>query len=254
MRLNLILEVIVASLLLAPVIRAGEDSTDTKDSVTTGPVSVTQAVERAILYTGFDSSRQLDRAALESNAQHTLVTDTTIPYLQEYFDARPAWVVEFQDITVHLFHSREGAPARDYQVYIDEETGGLLKVVSRAPWYDPSVIRKPDAEAAAKDLGEAYRGFPLSPPPVGFAVALDTASSMGNVPEAMEIVGLYVLYKDNQLYEGPAWDIHFYGLTVVGFRPDSRRPIWMRNHIRVVVNAETGKPILADNLPYAPGE
>jgi hypothetical protein len=254
MRFTPTLQVLTVALLLTPIIHAGEDSTDTKESVTIDPLTAAQAVERAILYTGFDSLRQLDRAALESNAQHALVTDTTIPYLQEYFDARPAWVVEFQDITVHLFHSREGAPARDYQVYIDEETGVLLKVVSRAPWYDPSVIRKPNAEAAAEDLGEVYKGFPPSPPPVGFALALDTASRMGIVREAMEIVGLYISYKDDLHYVGPAWDIHFYGLTVVGFRPDLRRPIWMRNHIRVVVNAETGKPILADNLPYAPEE
>ena len=119
---------------------------------------------------------------------------------------------------------------------------------------------EPNAVSAERQLrasGEIYLGFPDVPPSINFLDALDIIlkDGVGSPFSAKEIDALYVMYSRRNSKPCRAWVITLRGIPPlpVSIPPGASREIaeqvWGYNHIRTVINDETGKILLMTNWP-----
>ena len=228
------------------------------DSSLTGAEAVLKAVKTSA---GFSNLKVDVQAAMESAKQVTML-DSTTPFLAEQLNNRTALLVTLKDVPLNI--EKVTGPTktvltgtRDFELYIDPVSGKLLKIVSTLDDYWKKLgdgeIRKPLAAAAEKELRrnlhESYDGIPEQEPAISFLDALNAV--VGNPVTASQIVAWYVLRTTNRRTSA-VWVIHLYGISHIGaIGREKTAPIYQRNHLRSIINAQTGRLISAGNCPSA---
>jgi len=170
------------------------------------PVSSTRldraaAMEKAVQYTGFD----LGTVASSTFAEKNELSDSRIIDIPPGIPAAPSdniWTVRFEDVEVS-FHSGDSAfgnfelstASRDFDVVLDAETGGLVKVVSRyqGPTREGGGTPWDHLEATtAPGIGHFTVGLPKEPPIENFNDVLVWANCAN--PDAFQQVEAYCIY------------------------------------------------------------
>jgi hypothetical protein len=170
------------------------------------------------------------------------------------------WDITWPDVRLSLPSAPAGMTdqySRAIAVRLSQSTGQLLGVVLRMSGERPSDMRPtPDGELAEQQLlqlTERYVGLPRTPPRVSMIQALDAVLTrgVGNPLRAREIQMLYVSHVRRNRAPIPAWVITLNGIPPIPHRgpAGARVPVWQLNHIRNVVNAETGVPLFATTIP-----
>ena len=147
--------------------------------------------------------------------------------------------------------------SRAIVIRLSQATGQLLGATLRTLGELPASIRPtPDGEAAEQQLQqltERYAGLPRTPPRLSLLQALDSVLTrgVGNPLRAREIQMLYVMHAYGDRAPIPAWVITLNGIPPIPHRgpAGAKVPVWQLNHIRNVVNANTGKPMFATTIP-----
>jgi len=171
----------------------------------------------------------------------------------------PVWQIAWQGIRLSLPSARGAADrhARNVIIRIAQGTGQFLGGTIRAEGELPANVRPtPDgdvAQAQLRQLGESYEGLPRLPPRRSLVQALDAILSrgVGNPLQAHEIQALYVTHVRRGGAPIPAWVITLNGIPPIPHKGPrgARVPVWQRNHIRNVVDANTGAPLFATTVP-----
>ena len=135
-------------------------------------------------------------------------------------------------------------------VIVDSASGTLFKVSLKVINDDGLAIRKPSAGSAERQLAssrEEIMGFPDVYPTISFLEALKKCH--GDYLSAREIEAEYIQHSHLQRPMRNVWNIHLYGLPPRPVRPGSDIPVEQRNHMRTVIDANTGEVLFATNHP-----
>ena len=199
------------------------------------------------------------------------INDVNTPFLHREISSRKnVWRVEMKNVRLKLKGAEpqfKDKYVRTFAVFVDPNTGHLLKITSKFDGHDPNMLPEPPAEVAEQQittfLGESYLGFPNEPPKVNFLDALG-AGLAGNPLLAKEIEALYVMHSRKGLeFFGitpeprPRWVITLRGLPpregtrvhAQGLEAATEEPAWGQNHSRNIVDAATGKCLMGSNIP-----
>jgi hypothetical protein len=166
--------------------------------------------------------------------------------------------VVWQDVRLSL-PSASGASdqhSRQVQIRLSQGTGQLLSATLRAGELADGARPTPDGDVAQRQLQQAaerYAGLPASPPRVSLLQALDAVlvRGIGSPLQASEIHVLYVMHVHHGRAPVPAWVITLNGIPPLPHKGPrgAEVPVWQLNHIRNVVDANTGKPLFATTIP-----
>lgn len=185
----------------------------------------------------------------------SLAEDNT-PFLTEQILDRPLWHVVIQDWQLLLASAPaaiEDQYTRTFDAYLNPVDGRLVKIVSRWPDDVARIPPEPEASIYAEQMlrsgNETYFGFPDGNPSVTFLDALDAViRGHGNPFAAAQIIGQYVEWSRMDQDPRPVWAI-----TLRGIPPFAAAypgvSIHARNHLRHIVDAETGEWLCASTTP-----
>ena len=217
----------------------------------------TDAIEQASRLTDLNTLTE------KITARHLTVQDERTPYLWKQYEGKKAWQVEFADVSLKFKTSMpdfEDKYMRKFVVLLDEKTAQLISVTSKFKGKDPDLREQPSGEVAESQLeaeDEFYYGLPKKGPRLTFLAALEVVlnKGIGSPFLAKEIYGNFVLHSRGGSPKRAVWVITLRGLPPIpahGEHGDSV-PVWQRNHIRNVVDDETGENLFATNSPQ-PGQ
>jgi hypothetical protein len=239
-----------AALFQCPV----DKKTKRKDMTDLHPIStVNEAVAQAIRLTN------LDTLTKKITAQRVTVQDERTPYIWKQYIDKTAWQVEFDEVSLKFKTSMpdfEDKYKRKFVVLLDEKTGQLINITSKFDGKDSDLREQPSgatAESQLKAENETYYGLPTKEPKLTFLAALEVVlnKGMGSPFLAKEIYGNYVMHSRGGSPQRAVWVITLRGLPPIaahGPGGDSV-PVWQRNHLRNVVDDETGVNLFATNSP-----
>lgn len=148
-------------------------------------------------------------------------------------------------------------PRRGFEVALDSR-GRLLRARAEALGTAGADLRpEPSVAAAEKQLqsaGEEYVGLPGSPPAISLTAALQRIreGGIGTPHLAWEISAQYVLHSRRGGPGRAVWAVTLRGIPPIPAKGGGKTevPVWQRNFIRNVVDAETGEVLFATNVPH----
>ncbi len=197
------------------------------------------------------------REDLPVGAKVVFLAEDNTPFLSGQVIGRPVWHVVISDWRLQLKSAPpdvEDLYARTFDVFLGAEDGHLLKIVSRWPEGVPPIAPEPGPASYTDQIRRAgverYHGFPDEEPQIKFLDALDAVlKDGGNTLGAEQIVGQYVIRSSMGQEPRPVWAI-----TLRDTQPfwESSFPgvgINARNHMRHIVDAQTGKWLCAGSTP-----
>jgi hypothetical protein len=210
-----------------------------------------QATEKARRYLGLP-----DDAPQPEPAKLVILDADNTPYLSEIITGRPIWHIVIKDWKIELksFPEREDSYVRTFDVFLDPQTGQLLKIVSRWPDGVPPIPPEPGAASYTDQMkragNERYHGFPAELPSATFVDALDgVLTGGGNLLGCQQIVGQYVIWSMMGKAPKPMWIISLRGgAQWHSHGPPGATRVAM-NHLRHKVDPTTGKSINASSTP-----
>lgn len=137
---------------------------------------------------------------------------------------------------------------RSFTVFLNPDSGQVMKVVSnRAEQCQarpfPSVESE---ERQMRQIEQTFTGVPAARPGVPLMQAIQNAQGWGT---ATQIIAYYVLeeWSTPKRAARPVWVVHARGIPP--FRRKPNIPVDAVNHMRTILNAETGEFISADTVP-----
>jgi hypothetical protein len=198
-----------------------------------------------------------DRSPARLSAQLVTLAEDNTPFLHHRIAGRPIWQVVIKDWRLQLKSAPAGEEdqySRVFDVFIDPTNGHLLKAISRWPQGVPPIAPEPSARSAEDQMSrsdsETYVAFPDAPPRVDLLRALDMLREHGVAEPlaARQIVAHYVLRSTMGAKPRPVWAITLRGIPPIKTPPPGVS-IDALNHIRVILDAETGKWLCATTTP-----
>jgi hypothetical protein len=217
-----------------------------------GPTAEQQAITLATEYLIGKRADTISPGNLNAKCTLEVFVDSTTPLLFADIRGKPVWRVSLRDFRLRRASSDDSLDMlnpRDFEIFIDQTDGKLLKIESRGENYDSSVIRKPSIQDAERELTiqhEKFWGFPSTAPEISFEQALGPV--WGDPDLTMEIVAYYTLNSIAASQPRPVWQIHVYGGHIYMLGHEDL-PIYLRNYLRAFIDARTGEFLKGDNLP-----
>lgn len=215
-----------------------------------------QAVAKARQIVGLS-----DRMDLPGSAEIVILAEDNTPFLSDQIIGRQVWHIVISNWRLEL----KSAPAdvkdsytRTFDIFVDPRNGDVLKIVSRWPEGVPPIAREPGARAFTEQMrrsgDEKYHGFPEEKPRINFLDALDSILKDGGNPlNAEQIVGQYVLWSRLGREPRSVWAITLRGIHPLWEAAYPGVGVDARNHLRHIVDAQTGKWLCAGTSPQPEG-
>jgi len=231
--------------------------------VTSDPNLVTEEekvsiLERNDLFTGLNSLEGVSKEVKKIN----VYKDNT-PFIHDHIQGK-LWLVEIKNVRLKLKSAIPGYEdkyVRDFEALIDPNTGNFLKITSKYKGFAPEMRPEPNSAVAEKQLigsREKYLGFPQVQPNITFLDALNSVliKGVGSPFLAKEIDGIYVMHSEMNAEPRPVWVITLRGIPPLelsgpmGATPEEyMSPVWQMNHIRNIIDANSGEFLSASNIP-----
>jgi hypothetical protein len=213
-----------------------------------------EAIQRGMELTGFDALPDV-----VARAERVIVADSKTPFLAKQIVGRASWRVELAGVSLVLRSAIAGFRdryRRRFFVLLDQENGRILEITSQYAGVAAEMRPEPSAATAEAQLSaekEIYLGFPDHDPRVRFLDALDAilTGGAGSPFYAKEIDAVYVSHSDMGSPARDVWAITLRGLPPIpahGPAADTV-PEWQLNHLRNIVDADTGRVLSATNSP-----
>jgi hypothetical protein len=185
--------------------------------------------------------------------------DVQVPFLQDDLASQLTWEFRVEDMSLSpppgvLVESK--SVECTLTAWLDAYTGRPIFVILRVKNGKGPLRAPAEARSAARkllEIQEVYHAFPTNAPNISFLNALDHVlrRGIGNPFDAQEVVGLYVMESRNGSDPLPVWAITLRGIPPR--QPHGRDhgvvPEWQLNHIRDVIDANTGDILFATNVP-----
>lgn len=192
-------------------------------------------------------------------ASQVTLSDQILPCIKSSM-TKNAWRITFENVSIKVKDGNRTVTnpyIKSLTVYLSSETGQVMKVVS-PPQGDPTVKSFPSPQVQEQQMRcifQVFVGLPKAAPKVTFMEALQQAE--GGVANAKQIIAYYVIEKrtDPRIEERAVWTIHLWGIPPLQLpAPISETPgkeVWVEpiNHLRSIIDAETGQWYGSDNIP-----
>lgn len=213
---------------------------------------VGDAKDLAVKYLGFNKMAGFsEKSNLGLVEKVTILNDKT-PFLNNEINGKEIWRIEFNNIRLELNsipHAKDKYN-RKFVVYINKESGKLLKIESNYEGDDKDFLPEPSIEHAESQLrstGEIYINFPDSGNFVSF---YDALNSYGNLSARQISAHLVTITRSNN-DDIVVWSITFRGITpqIAKGRYGNSVAEYYRNYIRNVYDARTGKLLYSTTIP-----
>ena len=179
-----------------------------------------KAVERALLYTGFEERLQ-DKSTIKdatSIAHKLLIKSDSTPFLWDQIEGREMWVVRFTDVDIRTeLKITLGVPPeyRNFTVILDPERGWLARVFSDPVRDRSDLMPKASGEEMKKMINgsrsEIWQSFRDTLVGINFIEALDAAPACFPII-ANEITAYYTISSNKYLEGTPIWNIMVRGI------------------------------------------
>ena len=215
-----------------------------------------QAVSAALATTGFSRLTHYSVPATKA-AELVVLDDDQTPFLHGQINGRQLWHVEVQVKLELKVEDRTGATHQEYDttsrkfdIYLDPRTGNIIKLVSGAEAVYEHKPPLPSTDTAERDLSwhrTFYHDLPAEPPGIDFLEAL--RSTVGHPFLAREIHASYLTYSRRDSDPRPVWIIDLRGIPPLPGHPRVEIPIEQRNHMRSIVDAQTGRHMGSGTSP-----
>ena len=242
----------VFTLLLTANLIAQEKINEYKSDLSPNIILVDEAKTLAVNYLGFNKMEGFSAKNNLHSAEKVTIFDDKTPFLNIELNGKEVWKVTFHNVKLSLSNipGTRDEINRNFVVFIDPETGKLLKIESRYEGNDKDFLPEPSIEHAESQLrstGEIYLNFPDSGDYVSF---YDAVNSYGTL-SVKEISAHLVTATRPHDGEIVVWSITFRGITpqiAKGRYGDSVAECY-RNYIRNVYDAKTGKLLYWTTIP-----
>jgi len=195
-----------------------------------GPVATEgAAIERALLFTGLgEQGRNINVSAARRTSD----------------EGRAIWRVTFSNVRLHwkgggLEHEMQYVHRLD--VFLDAETGQLLKIISPVAYGKPVAAGDPSAD-------EDFAGFAKTPPKIDFLKALALSEIYADPTDTGQVVAYCVLRLSSRGTRS-VWVLYYRGYP----NPPPRDYENFEFNIECIIDAETGKGLWVEErvLPVA---
>jgi hypothetical protein len=228
---------------------------------TTKPVLANkkQALERALLYAGFEISANDSCVYSDARATDTNYQDSSTPFFSDSVSGERRWVVTFDSVYLDFKgHYSDKTLRRQVRktfcFVLDPESGRLLTVFSAGPGCPdslPPLANAMQVEDRTRDF-EHYVGLGEDVPPVSFSEALKEARPSSPV-QACDVRGWLMYYCRFDREPRLCWVIITRGAPGIPLPSPPTNPPGMvteerflRGAIRSIVDAKTGKLLSFD--------
>ena len=188
------------------------------------------------------------------------VEEDVTPFLGERNHGKAAWRVDYPDVDLRFASAETGFKdlyRRIFSVRLLASDGQLLFIESSYQGEpDPDLRPMPPCGPATAQLSmedEVYEGYPEDNPELTFIDALEAILNGGSGSPflAKAIHAVYVLHSRMGSEQRAVWAVTLRGLPPLPAhgRYGDQVPVWQRNHMRNVVDANTGEVLFATNSP-----
>ena len=230
---------------------AGEKASKTSAAVDS--MSVDDAIQAACRGIGLTKH---DRDAVKARKVQT--SGESLPFLVDQLRGRTTWRIEFD----HIRLADNSSDPRFQNRYITRlivflwpETGEVMKVVSAWPSGEPRIPTYPscsDQERELKASAIIYTGAPVESPALTLLEALAKTQRMSQ--NVKQIYACSVMESRLKRDARPVWAIHLRGFPLSPVKGpsgagDAQLSEHALNHMREVVDSETGEWIYASTTP-----
>jgi hypothetical protein len=174
---------------------------------------------------------------------------------------QPAWKFELPDLKESVKRGINFPYVRNINFTLNPHTEKLLKVQSSWPAGIPPIKPMPsplEEESQMLQVKERFTGLPDTALSIEFEAALKAVQESGPAlpNSAKQIIAYLVIHSTIRYTDRPTWIIHTRG--IIPFEPKmpvarhqtaTSIPEDARNHVRHVVDAETGHWLFSDTTP-----
>jgi hypothetical protein len=212
---------------------------------------IDQAITVAASDLGLQSFRKSDVTVKES-----AFADESIPFLRRKIMGQCVYRVVFHNVTLP-----EGKNVNRFVktlvAFVSPSTGRLLKVTSVWPTDCPRIADQPGCAEEERQLGnsESYVSFPDERPLVSLIDALNKTPQWTR--QVKQVHAFRVLHSCHQHSNRAVWVIYLRGTSVNPLKshmdPQGKMADDAFNHMRNLVDSQTGTWILGDTFPQPPG-
>ncbi|UCE61666.1 MAG: PepSY domain-containing protein [Phycisphaerales bacterium] len=172
------------------------------------------AINRTASIVGLD-----DRKPQDLLARVVVLTEDNTAFLSDQLLGRPLWHVLIDNWSMDLPSTPPGWKdkyARSLDVFLDPQSGSVLKIATRWPKGIPASAPEPDGESATSQVEgghEKYLSFPAGTPSISFTEAIDIVQKDGGNPlVAKQITGQWVVWSRMDEKPRPVWVITLRGI------------------------------------------
>lgn len=224
------------------------DSTKGQQSI----ASSSDAIAQVYRYAGFSDLRSVPPSAAADMASLETVEYDSTPFLGLRNRGKQVWKVRIEKVSLDLrkwdASTNRNQYAKDYEFWIDPDSGHLLRVTAR--YNGPPVDLPPEppadkAEASLRTGGEIYEGYPEHPPSVTLQEAFEEAM-LSSPLKAKELVAVYVMWSYRGEPARPVWSITGRGVPMLKSRPGVPHD---GGRMRSIVDATSGQLVMASSSP-----
>lgn len=193
-------------------------------------------------------------AKLVTLAEH----EDKTPFLHDQIIGRPIWQIVITKWKLRLpsaASDEKDLYERTFDIFVDPKNGHLLKILSRWPKGVPQIAPRPPADSAEEQLKNAglekYHRFPERKPTINFIEALDVVlkKGFGSPLYSKQILAHYVVRSEMRREPRRVWAITLHGIPPFEAMGGPGVPEDARNHMRNIVDAETGKWLCGHTSP-----
>jgi hypothetical protein len=244
----------------APARKWGSDNPNLKNSESGGNGRLQwvvrdggQAIARALELSGISAA-----ASHAAEAHVVMMDEDKTPFLHGQVTNRPIWRVTISNYRIRLPSALPGDAdryERTFDILLDPRNGGLLRISSRWPVSAPPESapepRAAFAEQCFRDSGnERYHSFPDAPPKVSFLDALEVIylDGVGNPLIASQILAHHIMRSSMGRKPQQVWAVTLRGVPPIRTAYPGV-PIAARDHMRYIVDANTGKWLFMTTCP-----
>ncbi len=230
------------------------------------------AIANASMVLGLDGLEGWQPTAANQSVSLVTLVDTVTPFAREALNNREVYKVHFESVPLdfrRVWGDRiiGALVERDFDVTVDAKTGVVLVIELETDSLEAKLasgeIRIPSAEVAERQLGGGmFYGFPSENPPVSF---IEIMHKLNSPLKAEKIKAVYadtspIHDKYVEKYGNHnsrttcqnAWLVDMWGgagLPHSGSFP-TLKP-YQKNHIRTLLDADTGRLLWETDVPYA---
>lgn len=222
----------------------------------------TMTAAEAIQSAANDIGFSVVRGQSFAKAEKVTFSGESLPFLKMRLNGRETWRIEFNDVKLDRDSGNDKLRNPFIQkliVFLCPESGTTIKIVSSWPSTEPRLPSYPsctDQEQQLRANSIVFTGLPKGPARISFCKAIESTDSYS--PQTKQLLAYRVMESHMDGESREVWAIHLRGIPSPAFSGPigadlALVPECATNHLREVIDAESGKWIYATSTPQPSG-